>query len=194
MRAQGRFAVVVVAAALACAVPAPALAGCLKCKVKGFVAAHARQDMDKTLSYLGEGFEFRDAAGELAMDRSAFRSVLEWDFAIDSTLTYEDIAWEGESVTAVFTETNELYALVGLEPQKYRLTFRFEDELVREMIAEPLPVEGAAIDEALKPFLDWASERHATELARIYPGGHVAHGAEEAATWLALLRKWKDQR
>jgi hypothetical protein len=131
MMERKHLRVVVLLVAMVALVATPALADCLKCKVKGFVAAHNRQDVDKAMSYFAEDFRCHDTAMKVEVDRDGFRNLLERDVATGSKLMYEDLQWDGEgdTVTAVFVES-------GTEPRTFRVEFRFEDNLVRELVLD----------------------------------------------------------
>ena len=191
---RSRAWIVVVAVVTFAALAMPAAAGCLKCKVKGFVAAHQRGEIEKASGYLADGFAFRVDGGDTAMNREQYLAMLAWDAAAECEVSYEDLVWEGDVVTAVFTETNRVYRLAGVEPRRYRLTFTFENEKMREQVLEPLPSEGPGLDEALRPFLAWATEHRESDLAEVYRDGQPVYTGSSAATWIALLEDWTATR
>jgi len=186
-----------VGVALIAGVVLPLLAGeqaeptCLKCKIKGLVGAMRAGDVDRSLSYLAEDFELRDAAGRQRIDRRAMRDVLQWDAALGGKMTFSALEWEGETVRGEFTETNELYELLGMEPRRYRIEFHFSGDLISEQIYEVLDSDGLSMTQALEPFLDWAREGHTADLDAIYPDGRFAHSASAAKRWVELLRAWR---
>lgn len=192
-----RVLIGMVGVALIAGVVLPLLAGeqaeptCLKCKIKGLVGAMRAGDVDRSLSYLAEDFELRDAAGRQRIDRRAMRDVLQWDAALGGKMTFSGLEWEGETVRGEFTETNELYELLGMEPRRYRIEFHFSGDLISEQIYEVLDSEGLSMTQALEPFLDWAREGHAADLDAIYPDGRIVHSASAAKRWVELLRAWR---
>lgn len=193
-RDRNRVRIMVVLVAVVLVAGLPAAAGCLKCKVKGFVAAHQRGDLEKASGYLADDFTFRVQGDDAVVDRERYLDVLKWDAATGWEVSYEDLVWEGDVVTAVFTETNDVYRLAGAEPRRYRLTFRFDDELMREQVLEPLPSGAPGLDEALRPFLAWASENREDDLARVYRDGRPVYSGSSAATWISLLEDWSAAR
>ena len=66
-----RVAIVLCCAVLAALVATPASAGCLKCKVKGYVAAVNKADMEKVLSYVAETVRFEGPDSTAVLDRAA---------------------------------------------------------------------------------------------------------------------------
>ena len=164
---------------------------CLKCKVKGLVGAMRAGDVERSLSYLAGDFELRDVAGDKRVDREAMRGLLQWDAALGGKMAFSELQWEGDTVRGEFSETNEMYDLLGMGPQRYRIEFRFDGDLIREQVYEALDADGPSLDEALEPFLTWASEDHASDLKRIYPEGRFAFGSASAERWIELLQVWK---
>ncbi len=102
--------------------------------------------------------------------------------------------WEGDIVTGMFIERNDFYTLLGITERHYRLTFRFENDRIREIRLTPASDSGTRMSEALEPFLDWAGTRHAGVLDEIYPDGHLVFDGQSAEKWLTLLREWRDAR
>ena len=193
-----RMWVGVMAAALIVGVVLPLAAGeesertCLKCRVKALVGAMRAGDVDRSLSYLAEDFELRDAAGRQRMDRGAMRDVLQWDAALNGKMAFSALEWEDDTVSGEFTETNDLYELLGMEPRRYRIEFHFNGDLIREQVYEVLDSDGPSMRQALEPFLEWASAGHATDLDEIYPGGRFVYTASTANRWVELLQAWPD--
>jgi hypothetical protein len=164
---------------------------CLKCKIKGLVGAMRAGDVDRSLSYLAEDFELHDAAGGQRVDRNAMRGVLQWDAALNGKIAYTALEWEGDRVSGEFTETNDLYGLLAMEPRRYRIEFRFSGDLIREQVYEVLNSDGPSMGQALEPFLEWAGEGHATDLDAIYPDGRFVYSASAANRWIELLQAWR---
>lgn len=194
------IAIVLVATVVALTVGSSAIAGeetektCLKCRVKVLLKEHAKGDVEKAMSYLADDFmRIRVDTGE-TLSRSEVRSRFEWDAALNGKIEPESLAWEGSKVNAVFSETNDLFAHLGLEPRKYRATFLFDGDLIRKQWIQPMPRSGPAIEEALAPCLAWASGRHADLLTEIYPEGRFAYSADAALRWVELLSEWKSER
>ena len=176
--------------AFAMAVATPAAADCLKCAVKGYVEALNGHDTELALSFVAEELRFVAPDVDITLDRPAVRKMLEWDAATDSMVSYEDLQWDGNVVTGEFTERNEFYALLGISERYYRLTFRFEDRLIREIRLNPTKASSPRTSEALEPFLAWAVPRHQAVLDEIYPDGRFVFDGQAAEKWLALLREW----
>ncbi len=178
---------------LATAFATPAAADCLKCAVKGYVEALNGHDTEQALSFLAQELRFVAPDMDTTLDKPAVRKMLEWDAATDSTLSYEDLQWDGNVVTGEFIERNDFYELLGITERHYRLTFRFEDQRIREIRLNPTG-SSPKTSEALEPFLAWAAPRHPAVLDEIYPDGHFVFDGQTAKKWLTLLRKWHDAR
>jgi hypothetical protein len=185
---------------LAVAVVSPLVAGedaertCLKCRVKVIAKTHASGDLDKLLSYLADDYTRVDVATGETLGREAVEAMLEWEIALHGRFTYDDLSWEGATVTGLFEETNDLYDLLRIEPQRYRMVFTFEGDLLREQRVETLESNGPGLDEAMAPFLDWASGRRADALARVYRDGRFIYGGPEAEGCMELLTDWRSER
>jgi hypothetical protein len=174
---------------LAWATPA-AEAGCLKCRVKGFVKAHMDRNVDGVLSYVTDDFVMHRTESGLSLDRSAFAGMLEWEFATGTKVMYEDLVWDGQTVTAVFRESNDYYPLIGMKGRKYNMTFRFEGDDIRELTVEPAPCGCPDPRKRMAKFLEWAGKHHPEDISRIYRDGRFSYDGESARTWMALIRKW----
>ena len=167
---------------------------CLKCRVKVIAKTHASGDLDKLLGYLADNYTRVDVATGETVGREAIEAVLEWEIALHGRLTYEDLAWEGSTVTGYFEETNDLYDLLAIEPRRYRMVFTFEGDLLREQRIETLGPDGPDLDEALTPFLAWASGRRSDALARVYRDGRFVYGGPEAERCMELLTVWASEK
>ena len=176
---------------LTLAVGGPVTAGCLKCQVKGYVEALNAHDVDKALSYLADELRFVTEDMEETLDRTTVRGMLGWDVATQSTVSYEELESEGDTVTALFTERNDFFALLGIPERRYQATFRFEGENIASLHIEPAGDDAPSLDEALEPVLTWASTRHGDVLAQIYPNGSLVFSEDSARKWLELLRAWR---
>jgi hypothetical protein len=164
---------------------------CLKCRVKGFVGAMRSGDVDRSVSYLARDFELQSSGGGQRIDRDAMRSILEWDAALHGKMTFADLEWEDDIVRGTFTEWNDLYELLGIEPQRYRIEFRFRGDLIREQIYEVLDSDGPSMDEALEPVIEWAAADRPADLEAIYPDGRRVYTADAATGWVELVRAWR---
>jgi hypothetical protein len=185
---------------LALAVVSPLIAGedpertCLKCRVKVIAKTHASGDLDKLLSFLADDYTRVDVATGKTVGREAIEAMLEWEMALHGRFTYDDLVWEGATVTGLFEETNDIYDLLGIEPRRYRMVFTFEEDLLREQRIERLEPEGPGLDEALAPFLVWASGRRADALALVYRDGGFVYGGSEAERCVQLLTDWASEK
>ena len=186
-----RFALLSFALAMMLVLSAPASADCLECAVKTYVNAVNARDVDKAVSLFADQVKLAGPDWEQTLDKRGVREMLGWDAVTHASVAYEDLEWEGDVVRGLFTERNDFYALLGLAEHRFRLVFRFENELIREIRLAPDAASGSTVSEALEPFLAWASSRHAESLEAIYPGGKFVYDADSAETWLALLREWR---
>jgi hypothetical protein len=186
-----RFALLSFALAMVLVLSAPAFAGCHKCAVKTYVNAVNARDVDKAVSLFAETVTLTGPGRETRLDKNGVREMLGWDAATHASVNYEDLVWDGDVVRGSFTERNDFYALLGLAEHRFRLVFRFEDDLIREIRLVPDEASGSTVSDALEPFLAWASSRHPETLETIYPGGEFVYDADSAEKWLALLREWR---
>ena len=164
---------------------------CLKCRVKGYVGAMRAGDVDRSLTYLAPDFLLRDVAGEQRIDRAAMNGVLQWGAALNAKMAFSELQWEDDTVRGEFTETNDLYELLGVEPQRYVMEFHFSGDLIRRQVYDVRQSDGPSMGQALEPFLQWAADGHATELDAIYPDGRFVYSASAANRWVELLQAWR---
>jgi hypothetical protein len=169
----------------------PATAGCLKCRVKGYVAALNAHDVEKALSYLSDELALVSRGTETSLDKTALREMLGWDVAVQSAVSYESLDWEGETVTALFTERNDFYELLGISERRYRVTFGFEGDNIASLRVEPVADDAPSLAEALRPVVEWASTGHGELLAEIYADGDLVLSEGSARKWMELLRAWR---
>jgi hypothetical protein len=167
---------------------------CLKCRVKVLVKTHAAGDLEKLRTFLADDYTRVDVGTGEVLGREAIEAVFEWEIALHGRLVYDDLVWEGSTVTGLFEETNDLYEFLGITPRRYRMVFTFEGDRVREQRIETLASEGPGLDEALVPFLAWASDRRADALAQIYEDGRFVYGGPAAERCLELLTDWASER
>jgi hypothetical protein len=186
-----RFVLLSFALAMMLVLSAPASAACLKCAVKTYVNAVNARDVDKAVALFAEEVELAGPDWETTLNKDGVREMLGWDAVTHATFDYEDLESEGDFVRGLFTERNDFYALLGLSEHRFRLVFRFENDLIREIRLAPNEASESTVSEALEPFLAWASSRHPATLEAIYPGGKFVYDAESAEKWLALLREWR---
>lgn len=164
---------------------------CLKCRVKGLVGAMRAGDVERSMSYLAEDFELRDAAGNQRFDRDAMPGVLQWDAALNAKLAFSALEWEGDTVRGEFSQTNDLLDLLGLKARRFEIEFEFSGDLIRRQVYDVLPTDGPSVAQALEPFLEWANATHTDELTAIYPDGRWVYGAAAAQGWVELLQAWR---
>lgn len=170
----------------------PAAADCLKCRIKSYVRALNEHDVDKAASFFGAEVVFRTPRSTSTLEADAIRAMLGWDAATGASVATADLEWDGgDTVTCTVTERNEFYRLLGIAEQSYGATFHFEGDLIREMTLEPVSADAPSLEQAMQPFLDWASANHGLVLKEIYPDGSMAVSADSARTWLELLREWR---
>ena len=169
----------------------PADAGCMKCRVKGYVEAINDHDTDRILSYFAEKVRFVTPGEETALDRAALERMIGWDVATGVSLTYDDLAGDGDTVSGHFTERNEFYRLLGLERRTFEITLKFSGDRIEEIRLVPGDDNPSSLNEALGPFLEWAGRRHPERLQEVYSDRHPVYSAESAETWLTLLRQWR---
>lgn len=169
----------------------PAEAGCLKCKVKGYLKAHIDRDLDRALSYFTDDCTLRLSDTGLSFDREGIEGMLGWQFATGTRMMYDEIEWQGQTVTAVFRVTNDYYPIFGVKNRKYRMTFTFEGDRIREQVVEAVPCGCKPLEELMSPFLEWAGRTHGEELERIYPGGRFVYEEDAGRSWMSLLEQWR---
>ena len=54
-----------------------------------------------------------------------------------------------------------------------------------------MPNGTPSISKAFEPFLPWATQLRADELAVVYPNGQFIYTGEMERRWVALLQRWR---
>ena len=143
------------------------------------------------LALFNDEVRFVSPDSDMTLDRDGLRKMLGWDAATGTVMSHEALKWEDDIVRGRFTERNEFYELLGIEERHYDLTFSFENKRIREIRLVPVADAGPTLDEAMRPFLDWAATRHASALGQIYPDRRFVFDEISADKWLTLLRQWR---
>jgi hypothetical protein len=139
---------------------ATTFAGCKKCFIKGYVKAMGEGDLDRLAASYADRVVLSNPHGQITLDHQAMSDLLAWEVAAGVTLTASEYEWEGDTVRALFTETSELYELMGVGELTYRVTFDFEGDVIRSVAMEPV-AGGADLYAAFTPVSQWIAMRRA---------------------------------
>lgn len=165
-------------------------------RVRGYLDAHNRQDVDGALAFLSEDAFFNVPGQMVFQGRDHIRNLEEWDATLNGSLTSSGFTEHGDTVAVESTtESSDLFRLLGIGEIHYEPGVRFvvENGLITRLL--PTPPDSASqkrIREAFGAFLTWGMPRHAEEIRTLLPGGKFSYSKENAAKWLELAREWKD--
>lgn len=150
-----------------------------------------RGDAQACLALLHDEYVFHDEGWTFALHKADMRSTFEWDAATNARVVYDDLSITGERVSGLFTETNDFYTLLGIPQKQFHITYTFEQGLIKDHVFTYVPNGTPSIPKALEPFLPWAAQHHAHELAAIYPNKQFIYNGEMGRRWITLLQQWR---
>jgi len=158
-----------------------------------FARALQSHDVEAAMSHLAEDFVIRDQHASYSGDREAVRAMVGWDVAVDGSTEFNDILVKGDAIHVRAVETNRFIRLLGVNKGEFRLTFVIRDGLIREEIISGSTEFMRSVNIALQPVIEWATDRHPKELAKVYVDEQLIYTEETARLWIALLEKWKTE-
>jgi ketosteroid isomerase-like protein len=164
-------------------------------RVRGYLDAHNRGDVDGALAFLSED-AFFDVPGQMRFQgRGPIRNLEEWDAALNGRLTLSGFTVRGDTVIAASaSEFNDLFDRLGVGEIDYAPGVRFvvkKGLITRVFPSIPDSASQARIRKAFAGFLTWGMPRHPQEIRGLLPGGKFAYSKANAAKWIELVREWK---
>ncbi len=128
-----------------------------KQRFEAYRQAVNRGDTEACLALLHDEYVFHDDQWTFALHKADMRDTFEWDAATNARVTYEDLIVNGDQVSGLFTETNDFYTLLGIPQKQFRITYTFEQGLIKDQVFTYVPNGTPSIPKALEPFLPWAA-------------------------------------
>ena len=164
----------------------------MKKKFETYVAFLNDHDIEKALSFLSEGFHLRFTEYDFNIDKKEMVNVLGWDKAVNGMVSYKNLVVTGDSITALFTEQNDFFKLVGIAELKAKITYTFDKSgLIVKQTYTPNPGQ-PSFQEKMQPAIEWARENRPDEINEIYHQNQMQFNQATGERWLALLKEWKN--
>jgi hypothetical protein len=111
---------------------------------------------------------------------------------IDASLSIQDCAVSGDTVSHRAVEQNDMLRLMGISEIAYaNCQISFRDGLIAEIRAQLAPASREANDAAMRSVTAWASRERREVLAQLMSQEESVHTAQNARIWLALLQDWR---
>lgn len=164
----------------------------MKKKFEAYVASLNDHNIEKALSFLSEGFHLRFTDYDFIIDKKEIVNVLGWDKAVHGKVSYKNLVGEGDSITALFTEQNDFFKLIGIAGLKAKSTYTFDNSgLIVKQTYTALPNQ-PSFQEKMQPAIEWARENRPDEINEIYHQNQMQFNLVTGERWLALLKEWKN--
>ena len=181
--------------ALSLALPAAAdKAPRLEKQIDAWLDARADHDRERAEELLAPGariwYGTREGAGREIDLRS---SGWEWDDELNARVTHGDLATRGSEVTGVFSESNDLYRLLGVSSWQATVTFTFDPQgrIFTELYVPLASPPNPDFESAFGAAREWVGRVHPDDLASLMPSGKMVRTRETARRWRELLVEWR---
>ena len=90
------------------------------------------------------------------------------------------------------SETNDWYQLVGIDQVVFdSIKFEFKGDKIAHIRSRIAPKSERALDSTMNDVVRWALDVDPDEVSALLPRGTFKYGADHAARWMALVKKWK---
>lgn len=123
----------------------------------------------------------------------AIRALHEYDKALQTTLTLQDCAADGLSVTCEIVERNNWLDAARLDEIFYPSVFTFNEAgLIQSITATVSSEDGRAMGAVLAEFIPWLKAERAAESAPLFdPEGQFMYNEENGRLVVQLLKEWQ---
>lgn len=123
----------------------------------------------------------------------AIRALHEYDKALQTTLTLQNCAADGLTVTCEIVERNNWLDAAGLDEIINPAVFTFNEAgLIRSISATLSPEDGAAMGGILAEFIPWLNAERAAASAPLFgPEGQFIYSEANGRLVVKLLKEWQ---
>lgn len=158
-----------------------------------YMQAVRQHDIEEILSLMDDDFQLHFTEFGITMAKNDMPDVLGWDKAVSGSVTFGNLQVEGDTVSAIFTEKNEFFRLLGIDSLQAEVTYTFNEngKLIKQTYT-PLPIQ-PDFQQPLQAVIDWAKKNRPEELEAIYPNGQMVFNEKMGRRWVALLKEWEAQ-
>jgi hypothetical protein len=154
--------------------------------------ARLNKDIDSALSFFADTAKFTFEGLPEQRTIQDTRRRMGWDITMDARTEFRDLRTSGDSLTLTMRETNDFYRALDIPYREYMVTYVYnENGKIALQYLVPLPYEGKATGEALRPFLAWARENAPGRLAKAYADRRIIFTPESARVWKELFAEWQ---
>lgn len=160
--------------------------------VMAYLKAHNAHDIDGALSFLSPEIRFGMTGLWVRQGLTELRALEEWDAVMNSQLDFRNFKVRNQRLECSGTETNDWYAMVGIESVTFQpIKFEFDAGKIRHIRAQIAPKNEMMIDRAVNEVVRWAFDIYPDEITDLVPRGVFRYGKAHAVRWLKLLEEWK---
>lgn len=163
----------------------------MKKQLDAYLDALNEHRTDEAMRLLADDFQLHFSGYNMTIDKNGMADVLGWDKGVNGEVAYENLSVAADSITAVFTERNDFFRLIGIEALQATITYTFDraGQIVKQTYT-PLP-DQPSFQQKMQPAIDWARANRPEELDEIYPQNQIHFNQEMGKRWVALLKAWK---
>jgi hypothetical protein len=160
--------------------------------VQSYAQACNERDIEAAMAMCTDDIRFEMVGAGTKVGKDDVRLFHEFLAELNVSLSMQDLAVSGDTVSHRTMERNDVLRLVGIGEITYaNCHVSFRDGLIAGIQAELAPSSREAFDAAMRPVMAWASRERKEVLAQLMPQGEFVHTAQNARIWLALLQDWR---
>lgn len=154
-------------------------------------------DIPAIMEMFAEDAQFELVGQGTLPNLDAIRALHEYDKALQTTLTLQNCAADGLTVTCEMVENNDWLDAAGVDEIFYpSAVFTFSEAgLIQRIAATLSPEDGAAMGAVLAEFIPWLMAERAAESAPLFDAnGQFVYSEANGVLVVDLLREWQAGR
>lgn len=151
-------------------------------------------DIPAIMEMFAEDAQFELVGQGTLPNLDAIRALHEYDKALQTTLTLQNCAADGLTVTCEMVENNDWLDAAGVDEIFYpSAVFTFSEAgLIQRIAATLSPEDGAAMGAVLAEFIPWLMAERAAESAPLFDAnGQFVYSEANGVLVVDLLREWQ---
>lgn len=148
-------------------------------------------DIDQVMSLYAEDARFRVPGLFDLQGPEELRGLAQYDRALNTTLEFSQMEARGDTVFCRAKETNDWIETADIGELYYEGIIVVRRGRIEVIEASFTPETDRAFRRVMMPLMEWARAERPEELAELMPQGEFVYTAENAKSYLSLLREFK---
>jgi hypothetical protein len=159
--------------------------------VNSYQEAYNSRDVETLLALVAEDVRYELEEQFSLQGKEKLRGLAEYDFALNTRLTIDQLEAAGDTVRGEMVEVNDWLKTADIPEAHYTGTFVVKDGLIQSVHVRPDAGTRGALKRLYAFLIDWGKVERPDKLAELMPNGQFLHNAENAKRAMSFLRDWK---